>query len=159
MVSITTAQVWDEIAKANFAVVGMVNSDAQARTAGVVIVTQDHSVYFASEPKAWKIRHIAANPQVSVTVAIPKHVPFLPMIKVPAATITFHGTATVLDAKDVAPDLLRRLTGGTKDNGEALTAMAVVEIVPEGDFVTYGVGLRVDKMRDTELARGRAPVN
>lgn len=158
MVNITTQQVWDEISKANFAVVGMVNQRAEARTAGVVIVTEGQTVYFATEPNAWKTRHIAANPHVSLTVPIPKRVPLLPMIKVPAATITFQGTATVLDAKHVSGQLLRRLTGGAKESDEALAAMAVVEVAPLGDFVTYGIGLRVDKMRDTTLARGRAPV-
>jgi len=31
--------------------------------------------------------------------------------------------------------------------------------VPEGEFVTYGIGVRLIEMRDPNKARGRAPVN
>ena len=32
---------------------------------------------------------------------------------------------------------------------------AVIEVEPVGDFITYGVGVSLMQMRDTELARGR----
>jgi hypothetical protein len=35
---------------------------------------------------------------------------------------------------------------------------AVIEIVPQGTFVTYGVDVPLMKMRDTMAARGRVPV-
>ena len=47
------------------------------------------------------IRHIAANPNASMTVTFPKHVPFLPFIRIPAATITFRGEAEVLGVGDI----------------------------------------------------------
>jgi hypothetical protein len=34
----------------------------------------------------------------------------------------------------------------------------VIEVVPKGDFITYGVGISLMEMRNPELARGRAPV-
>jgi hypothetical protein len=34
----------------------------------------------------------------------------------------------------------------------------VIEIVPEGTFVTYGVGVPLLKMRDPVAARARVPV-
>jgi hypothetical protein len=34
----------------------------------------------------------------------------------------------------------------------------LVEITPVGEFVTYGVGVRLMDMREPEKARGRAPV-
>lgn len=158
VVALTSAQVWQAMGEANFAVVGMVNAAGQARTAGVVIATDRPFVRFMSGRQEWKVRHIEGNPHVSVTVAIPKHVPLLPMIKVPAATITFHGTARLVDPADAAPAVIKTLTGGL-ELGEPAQDMTVVEITPDGDFVTYGVGMRVDKMRDTQFARGRVPVD
>lgn len=156
--AVTTEQVWHEVERANFAVIGMVNAHGQARTAGVVIAAENRRVYFSSGRQAWKIRHIQANSYVSLTVAIPKRVPLLPMIKVPAATITFHGEARLIDAREVSSGVVKALTGGLELDEDTARDMAFVEIQPEGDFVTYGVGLRVDKMRDTAFARGRAPV-
>ena len=145
------------MAKANFAVVGMVNAAGHARTAGVVIATDRPLVRFMSGRREWKVRHIESNPHVSMTVPIPRRIPLLPMIKVPAATITFQGTARLVDLADTDPHVITALTGGL-ELGDTAHDMTVVEIAPEGDFVTYGIGMRVDKMRDTQFARGRAPV-
>jgi hypothetical protein len=35
----------------------------------------------------------------------------------------------------------------------------LIEIIPEGDFITYGVGIPLMKMMKPEQARGRAPVS
>jgi hypothetical protein len=35
---------------------------------------------------------------------------------------------------------------------------AIIEIVPEGDFLTYGIGVPLPRMRQPGLARGRVPV-
>jgi hypothetical protein len=34
----------------------------------------------------------------------------------------------------------------------------IIEIQPEGDFITYGVGIPLMKMMKSGLTRGRAPV-
>ena len=49
--------------------------------------------------------------------------------------------------------LLRRCAGAEIGIGAA----SVIEIVPEGEFVTYGIGVPLMKMRDPAIARGRAP--
>ena len=96
MPTLTPEQVWTEIDKNMFAVLGMVTARQEARTAGIVYMTRDHTLYIGSAKDAWKVKHVSANPNVSLTVAIPKSIPFMPWIKIPAATITFQGTATVL---------------------------------------------------------------
>ena len=152
MVELNSAQVWEAIDDQLFAVVGMVSARGEARTAGIVYVVDDHRLYFASGEREWKIRHIRANPSVSVTIVIPKRVPLIPWIKVPAATITFAGSATVLDRDQVPSDVMAELTRGIEvDESDHV----VVEIVPAGDFVTYGVGVSLLGMRDTVNARGR----
>ena len=158
MANLTTEQVWEEIDSNLFAVVGMVSARQQARTAGIVYVVRDRKLYFATGKEEWKTKHIMGNPQVSVTVAIPKRVPFMPWIKVPAATITFAGVATVQDQTDADPEVLKALHQGVEQSDEEVAFACVIGIAPVGDFVTYGVGVSLMTMRDTEKARGRAAV-
>lgn len=158
MTEITTAQVWKEIENQVFAVLGMVNAQGEARTAGIVYIVRNHKLYVASVKSEWKVRHVQRNPHVSMTVTIPKRIPLMPWVKIPPATVTFSGTARVLDPADVPPDVIQGLFRGMEQTPETSKPFAVIEITPEKDFVTYGVGVSLLGMRDTEKARGRAPV-
>lgn len=158
MAELTTDDVWRVIEKQNFMVVGMVSARGQARTAGVMPYTADRTLWFTTNDDEWKAKHIALNPEVSVTVAIPKRVPLMPWIKVPAATITFCGVAEVLPAARMPATVRDALTKGLElsEDGSRGTLLGI-GVRPTGDFITYGVGVSVVKMRDTEAARGRAP--
>ncbi|MGF1647175.1 MAG: pyridoxamine 5'-phosphate oxidase family protein [Kineosporiaceae bacterium] len=158
MVDVTTAQVWDEVRKQTFAVVGMVSARGAARTAGIVYTVDGGRLFYSTVAEDWKTRHVQANPSVSVTVLVPKSVPLLPWIKVPPATITFAGTARVLSAGEAPAPIVEKLLHGLDLGGAAASHHAVVEVTPTGDFVTYGVGVSARGMLDTEKARGRAPV-
>jgi hypothetical protein len=157
MVDITSEAVWQAIAKQNFMVIGMVSARGEGRTAGVMHHVRDGRLWFTTNDREWKARHIAGNPSVSVTVPIAKRVPLMPWIKVPAATITFSGEAETIPAADLPPDVSHALLHGLEvtDGGER-GALVGIGVRPTGDFVTYGVGVSVLGMRDTELARGRA---
>ena len=76
----------------------------------------------------------------------------------PAATITFAGTASVIPAKEADPEILRVLYRGLAVDAAALEKACVIIVEPEGDFVTYGIGVSLMEMRDTVKARGRVPV-
>lgn len=151
-------QVWQAIEKELFAVVGMVNATAEARTAGIVYIVRDRQLYFVTGGDTWKARHIAANGRVSVTIPIAKRIPLMPWVKIPQATITFQGRARLLAAAETTPELWRAVLGGKVDDRPLVASSCVVEIAPLGEFVTYGVGIRLMDMRDPEKARGRAPV-
>ncbi len=151
-------QVWQIIDKELFAVVGMVNAHNEARTAGILYAVRDRKLYFITGRDTWKARHIAANPRVSVTIPIAKRVPIMPWMKIPQATITFQGTAHVCGAGEAMPDLLQKLLGPMADDRELIAGSCLIEIVPAGEFVTYGIGVRLIEMRDPNKARGRAPV-
>jgi Pyridoxamine 5'-phosphate oxidase len=157
MVDITSEAVWEAIAKQNFMVIGMVSARGEARTVGVMHHVNDRRLWFTTNDREWKARHIAGNPSVSVTVPIAKRVPLMPWIKVPAATITFCGVAETIPAADLPPDVSDALLHGLEvtDGGER-GALVAIGVRPTGDFVTYGVGVSVLGMHDTELARGRA---
>jgi hypothetical protein len=155
---LTSEQVWNELKKELFAVLGMVNPKGEARTVGIVYIVHDHKLYISTEKEAWKTRHVQSNPHVSITVPIAKRIPIMPWIKIPAATITFSGMAKVLDARNVQGDILHALFHGLETNQAMLAATVIFEIEPLGEFVTYGIGIPLMQMREREKARGRAPV-
>jgi uncharacterized pyridoxamine 5'-phosphate oxidase family protein len=155
---LTREQVWAELEKHLFAVIGMVNAKNEARTAGVVYAVHEGKLYLTTGKESWKARHIAQNPHVSVTVPIDKRIPFLPWIKIPAATITFCGLAKMLEANEVGPDVLRSLFRGLEDDQELMAAACIIEVKPVKDFITYGVGVSLMTMRNPEKARGRVHV-
>jgi hypothetical protein len=77
---------------------------------------------------------------------------------IPPATITFRATATVhpagsLDVASVSKDLARLVPEERKESS------VIIELVPEGRFLTYGIGVSLMDMRDPALARARVPVS
>jgi hypothetical protein len=153
---LSSQQVWEALGKEIFAVLGMVTAQGEARTVGVVYVVDDRKLYIVTKKDAWKVRHVAQNPHVSITVPIAKRIPFMPWIKIPAATITFRGSGKVLLAEDVKPQVLSALMGGVQADVATLSGVRVLEIEPLGEFITYGVGVSLMEMRDPQRARGRA---
>lgn len=154
---LSSEQVWNEVDNQLFAVLGMVTAKGEARTIGVVYAVHDHKLYIATGKDTWKARHIKQNPHISMTVTIPKRIPFLPWIKIPAATITFSGLGTVLNPEQVGKDVLHSLLRGLETDAEMLATMCVIAVEPVGDFITYGVGIPMMTMRHPEKARGHAP--
>ena len=157
--ALTTEQVWSEMEKELFAVLGMVTAKGEARTIGVVYVVHDRKIYIVTGENTWKARHIRVNPHVSLTVTIPKRIPFLPWIKIPAATISFSGLGSVLDTSEVSEEILHALMRGLEEDNEVLQDMCVIEVQPVGDFLTYGVGIPLMTMRHPDQARGRVAVD
>lgn len=155
---LSSDQVWQVIEKELFAVIGMVTARQEARTVGVVYVVQNRRLYVGTGQESWKARHIGRNPHVSVTIPIAKRIPFMPWMKIPAATITFSGAARVLPAAETPPDLLRAVFHGMADDPTRVVDSCLIEITPQGEFVTYGVGVSLMQMRDPATARGRAAV-
>ena len=155
---LTSEQVWKELEKDLFAVLGMVTSKGEARTVGIVYIVHDHKLYISTGKKSWKARHIRGNPHVSITVPIAKRVPIMPWIKIPAATITFSGMATVLEPGEVSLEVVQALFSGMETSSEMLADLCVIAVEPVGEFITYGVGVSLMTMRTPEASRGRVQV-
>jgi len=155
---LTSDQVWQAIDKELFAVLGMVTAKGEARTVGIVYVSRNRKLYIGTDQDAWKTRHVAANPHVSLTIPIAKRIPFLPWMKIPAATITFCGEARVLPANETPPEVLQAVFRGMAEDDERVATSCLIEVTPIKEFITYGVGVSLMQMRDPKLARGRAPV-
>ncbi len=155
---VTTDTVWKAVEANVFGVLAFVNPAGEARSAGVVYTVRDRMFYITTGCDTWKARHITVNPNVSLTITIPKHIPFMPFVKVPSAVATCQGKAAVVSVHDVDREILERLYRGLELTDERLADSCVLVIEPTGDFVTYGIGVPLIRMREPEMAIGRAPV-
>ena len=155
---VTTDQVWSTVEKNPFAVLAYVTPAGEARSAGIVYVIGDRTFFISTGDESWKAKHIRKNPNVSITVTIPKRLPFLPFIKIPAAVATCQGKAEVLTVDDVDAKVLDRLYRGKELNDQRREDIRVIKVIPAGHFVTYGVGVSLMTMRNPDDASGRVPV-
>ena len=152
-----TERVWHALDEASFAVVGYATPTGEPRSSGVVYKTLGHRMYVAVAPDGWKAKHIAADGRVAVTATVRRGGLLSLVMPIPPSTISFHGSAVVYPpgSPEVRP-LLKEL--GSLLPTERQTTAAVIEIVPESAFVTYGVGVPLMKMRDPAVARARVPL-
>ena len=157
-IALTSGQVRKALEREVFAVLATVNARGQPRTAGIVYTVRDRVLYIATGLTSFKARTVARNPHVSLTVTVEKRIPFLPWIKIPAATITFQGLAGLRPADSMGADLRKLLLRGLKVEGQALADLGFIEVRPVGEFMTYGIGVPLMTMRVPEAARSRAPV-
>jgi hypothetical protein len=111
----------------------------------------------AVAPDSWKARHIAASRRVAVTVPVRRGGILSLLAPIPPATISFHGAAIVhpAGAPQVRP-LLKEL--GSLIPDERRTSACIIEILPEGAFLTYGLDVSLSEMRDPAAARPRVSV-
>lgn len=155
---LTTEQVWRTIARQPFVVVAMVNRRGEGRSAGVSLAVHDDALWFASQDTAWKTKHLRHQPEVSVTVPVRRGGVLALVAPIPPAVVTCNATAHVLPAADAPEPVRRKVLRGLKLTDDALAGTVMVRLVPHGDFVTYGIGVSLLGMLDTENARGRVPV-
>jgi hypothetical protein len=154
---LTSEQVWRALARASFAVVSYVTPAGEPRSSGVVYATDGRRLYVAVASDSWKARHIAANGRVAVTVPVRRGGLLSLLFPIPPATVSFHGTAVVLPAGPVAgravPEQLASLLPP-----ERKASSCILEILPEGQFMVYGLGVSLTRMRNPAAARARLPV-
>ena len=115
-------------------------------------------LYVAVAPTSWKARQIATGDRVAMTVLVRRGGILSLVFPLPPATISFRGTAVVhaADAPEVRP-LLEDLKALLP--AEWAESSCLIEIAPEGEFLTYGVGVALMTMRNPEAARARVPVS
>jgi hypothetical protein len=79
------------------------------------------------------------------------------VLPIPPATISFHGTAIVhaADSPEVR-SVLKELASLLPAERQA--SACIIEVIPEGRFVTYGVGVSLMQLRDPAAAGARVPV-
>jgi hypothetical protein len=117
-----------------------------------------HRLYVVVAPDSWKARHIALNPNVAVTVSLRRGGLLSLILPIPPATISFHGKALVHAGNAPGIDEIVQQLGSLLP-AERRTSSSIVEITPEGLFVTHGIGVSLNAMRDPKLARACVPVS
>jgi hypothetical protein len=154
----TTDEVWRALAKASFAVISHVTPAGEPRSSGVVYATIDRRLYVVIAADSWKARHITAGSQVAVTVPVRRGGLMSLLVPIPPATISFHASATVHPAGSLADHPVWQRLAPLLPPGRRTTS-AVIEIRPHGQFLTYGIGVSLMRMRDPAVARARIPVS
>jgi Pyridoxamine 5'-phosphate oxidase len=154
---LTTEQVWHQVAKGSFAVLSYVTPAGEPRSSGVLYKTIGRRLYIAIAPDSWKARHVAASGRVAVTVPVRRGGLLSVVAPIPPATVSFHATAIVhpADSREVR-SVLKELASLLP--AERRVSARILEVIPEGCFVTYGVGVSLTQMRDPAAARARVPV-
>lgn len=154
---VTSEVVWKQLEDASFAVLAYVTQAGEPRSSGVVYKTVEKRLYTVVAPDSWKARHIAARNHVSVTVPVHRGGVLALVAPIPPATISFHARAVVhpagsLDIATISKELEALLPAGRKGAG------VVIELIPEGQFLVYGVGVSLTDMQKPEVARALVPV-
>lgn len=149
--------VWHRIEQASFAVVGYVTPEGEPRSSGVVYRAGDGRLRVVTDADSWKARHLAPRGMVAVTVPIRRGGLLSLLAPIPPATISFRGTATV--HAPGSPEALHAVADlGALIPESRRSDAAMIEIVPVGTFLTYGIGTPLRKLADPAAAGGRAPV-
>ena len=157
----TNEQVWRAIARASFAVISGVTPAGAPRSSGVVYTIVGRRMYVAVAPDSWKARQIAVNGRVAVTVPVRRGGVLALLFPIPPATVSFHATAIVHPAGSAGSEALSeaRERLGPLVPAERRDSSAIIEIVPEGRFLTYGVGVPLMQLRNPAIAGARVPVS
>jgi Pyridoxamine 5'-phosphate oxidase len=154
---LTSDEVWRSLMKSSFAVLSHVTPSGEPRSSGVVYKLVGRRLYTAVAPRSWKAKHIPASGRVAVTVPVRRGGILSLVASIPPATISFHATAVVHPAgSPQARSLLKELSSLIP--AERRTSSSVIEIVPEGEFLTYALGVPLRKMLDPVAAQARVPV-
>jgi hypothetical protein len=148
-----TQRVWRDLARMSFAVLSYATPTGQPRCSGVVYAVADRRLYVAVAVDSWKARHIAVSGRVGVTVPVRRGGLLSLVFPIPPATISFHGSAVVHTTGTLDNATLSRLVPA-----ERRAECRVIEIVPQGHFVTYGIGVPLMDMRVPDRSRAWVPV-
>lgn len=155
---LTGDQVWQALAKSSFAILSYVTPAGEPRSSGVVYKMIGRRLYVAVAPWSWKAKHLAASGRLAVTVPVRRGGILSLVAPIPPATISFHGSAIVHPADSPqARSLLKEL--GSVIPAERQASGSIIEILPEGEFLTYAVGVPLHKMRDPAAAQARVVVS
>ena len=154
---LTREQVWRVLARASFAVVSYVTPAGEPRSSGVVYATDGRRLYVAVAADSWKARHIAASGRVAVTVPVRRGGMLSLLLPIPPATVSFHGAAVVHPAGPVADRAVPRQLASLLPP-ERQASSCIIEILPEGQFMAYGLGVSLARMRSPDAARARVAV-
>jgi hypothetical protein len=151
------ADVWRELDRASFAVVSYVTPNGSPRSSGVVFATRSRRLYVVTAADSWKARQLSDGDEVAVTVPVRRGGVLSLVAPIPPATITFRATVTVHGTvsrgSSSVPTKLARLLPDARKAG------CLLELSPQGRFLTYGIGMSLREMTHPDRALARVPVD
>lgn len=155
--ALSAEDVWRAIGRASFCVLSYTTPGGGPRSSGVVYSIKDARLFMVVDPSSWKARHLSAQRRVAVTIPVRRGGLLSLAAPIPPATISFCATAVVHSpdealARSVRDEMASLLPVARREAG------AVVEVIPTGAFVTYGIGVPLAKLRDPTAAQGRVPI-
>lgn len=153
----TIDQIWREIERGSFAVLGHVTPEGEPRSSGVVYRAVGRRLYIAVAPESWKARHIEASGRVSVVVPVRRGGILALVAPIPPATISFHATAVVHPSGPIGDGEVGRALAGMIP-AERRARARVIELAPEGAFLTFAIGGSLRDMMEPAKAMARVPV-
>jgi len=155
--AVDSERVWRHISAGSFAVLSHVTSGFEPRSSGVSYATVGRRLYVAVAPDSWKARQVADGQLVSLVVPVRRGGLLSALLPIPPATIAFRARARVrpmgsIDITVLPAPLVRALRAlGYASN-------SILELAPEGRFLTYGIGVSILAMRDSALAQASIPI-
>ena len=155
---VTSEAIWRALEKCSFAVLSHVNPAGEPRSSGVMYALVDPRMYVAVAPDGWKARMIRSGDEVALTVPVRRGGILALLAPIPPATITFRARATVHPAGSLDIGLLSKELKSILPEARQATS-CVLELLPEGRFLTYGIGVSLMDMRDPALALAHVPVS
>jgi hypothetical protein len=156
--TISSELVWRQIGAASFAVLSYVTERGEPRSSGVSYATVGRRLYVAVAPDSWKARQIETDQLISVVVPIRRGGLLVFLMPIPPATVSFRARVRVrpmgsIDVETTSSALAHALRELRH------TSNVILELLPQGRFLTYGVGVSLLAMRDPALAQGSVPTN
>jgi hypothetical protein len=155
---LSTERVWKVIEQASFAVISYVTPAGKPRSSGVMCAAAGHRLYVVTAADSWKARQISTGDPIAVTVPIRRGGLLSLVAPIPPATVCFHATATVHPAGSVSNERVPKKLASQLPR-ERRSAGCLLELVPEGNFLTYGLGVPLQDMAKPEAALAHVPVS
>jgi Pyridoxamine 5'-phosphate oxidase len=138
-------------------VVSYVTPAGEPRSSGVVYAAAERRLYVAVGADSWKARHIAASGRVAMTVPVRRGglLPLLsPFRRPPSASMARR--SSIRPARWPPSAVPKQLASLLPAERQATSC--VLEILPEDQFLTYGLGVSLTQIRNPSAARARVPV-
>lgn len=114
-------------------------------------------IYVVTAPDSWKARQISDGDEVAVTVPIRRGGVLSLVAPIPPATVSFHAQATVHPAGSVTIESVSKKLASALPQ-ERRTG-CLLELVPDGNFLTYGLGVSLQDMTKPAAALAHVPVS
>jgi len=154
---LTAERVWNELEEASFAVISYVTPAGRPRASGVVCAAAGHHLYAVTAADSWKARQISDGDEVAVTVPIRRGGVLSLGAPIPPATVSFHARATVHPAGSVSIESVSKKLASLLPRERATGSL--LELVPFGNFLTYGLGVSLQAMTKPAAALAHVPVS